>query len=430
MKMPIVEQANELAATLQPDMLKPSTEADMTFSVDSQAADIVKALENYGQVSAKDLPDPSKSYAVVDDKSEVMKKCTATLHTVNFNDQPCKKPIKSSSCELVSDITDCRTNCDTRRNGESEYEVTYCPTVKGRHQLHIKVDNQHIRGSPFSIIARLPKFQINSIPILSIDTLNRPCGVTINKKGEVAVVESRACCVSTVSASGRRLRSFGRHGFKQGEFRLPKGLAIDDKENFFVTDPINHSVQKFTVEGIFVTEIDSSKDLHFYYPSGIAFNAPTKKIYVADESDRVHILNSDLTFSGSFGTKGSGEGQFYNPQGMAFDNARNLYVADSGNNRIQVFTADGKFLRMFGRHGDGPGELGRPVAVAVDASGVVYVGEATNNRVSVFTTEGKFLRSFGLWGTEPGQFTVVNSLAVSESGVLYVCDNSGRVQLF
>ena len=428
----IVEQATELADTLQPaaDMLKLSTKADMTFSVDP--ANVVEALNIYGFVSAKDLPDPSKSYAIVDDKAEVMKKHTATLHihAVNFNNQPCR-PIETVSCELVSDITGSRTDFVTMKDVcEGKYNYSYCPTIKGRHELHIKVDNQHIRGSPFSIIAGLPKVQISSTPILSIDTLNRPRGVVINKKGEVAVVESRAYCVSIVGAGGKTVRSFGTQGAAPGEFRLPKGLAVDDKGNFFVIDHKKHSVQKFTAEGIFIAEVGSFKPPYFHYPSGVAVNSATNKIYVTDESDRIHILNSDLTPSGRFGTKGGDKGQFYNPQGMALDNTGSLYVADSGNSRIQVFTADGKFLRMFGRSGDGPGELGRPVAVAVDTRGVVYVGEATNNRVSVFTTEGKFLRLFGRWGTEPGQFTVVNSLAVSESGVLYVCDNSGRLQLF
>ena len=46
----------------------------------------------------------------------------------------------------------------------------------------------------------------------------------------------------------------------------------------------------------------------FRNPWGIAFNSSNSKIYVADSVCRVHILNSDLTYFGTFGTQGSGKG--------------------------------------------------------------------------------------------------------------------------
>ena len=74
----------------------------------------------------------------------------------------------------------------------------------------------------------------------------------------------------------------------------------------------------------------------------------------------VQVLNSDLTFSSSFGKCGSGKGQFDYPRGIACDSTGKVYVADRDNHRVQVFTAEGKFLKMFGRHGDGRGELSLP----------------------------------------------------------------------
>ncbi len=76
-------------------------------------------------------------------------------------------------------------------------------------------------------------------------------------------------------------------------------------------------------------------------------------------------MNSDLTFSSSFGKNGSGEGQFHLPFDIACEKTGKVYVADRDNHRIQVFTAEGKFLRMFGRHGYGRGELYCPISIAV-----------------------------------------------------------------
>ena len=97
-------------------------------------------------------------------------------------------------------------------------------------------------------------------------------------------------------------------------------------------------------------------------PIGIAFNASNGRVYVAENWNcRIQILNSDLSYVGTFGKRGSGKGQFDSiHKYIACDSTGNVYVADRSNHRIQVFTAEGKFLRMFGRRGEGRGELNWP----------------------------------------------------------------------
>ena len=155
----------------------------------------------------------------------------------------------------------------------------------------------------------------------------------------------------------------------------------------------NH-IQKFTPEGQFLAAVGTRGigPLQFNGPTDIAFNTSYNKVYLMDNgTHRVQVLNSDLTFSSTFGKKGSGKGQFSYPWGIACDRTGKVYVADTSNHRIQVFTAEGKFLRMFGRRGQGRGELDRPCYVAVDTSGMVYVSEDGNHRVSVFTSEGHII---------------------------------------
>ena len=74
------------------------------------------------------------------------------------------------------------------RRGESHYEISYQPTIKGRHQLHIKVEGQHIRGSPFSVAAKSPVKKLGT-PIITLDGVREPWGVVINQRGEVVVTE-------------------------------------------------------------------------------------------------------------------------------------------------------------------------------------------------------------------------------------------------
>ncbi len=74
---------------------------------------------------------------------------------------------------------------------------------------------------------------------------------------------------------------------------------------------------------------EGSGPLQFSYPTDVAFNVRNNKVYlVENDNHRVHVLNSDLTFSSTFGKRGNGKGQFNEPYAISCDNAGKVYVAD------------------------------------------------------------------------------------------------------
>ena len=406
MKPNTVHQMKELTTPFLPDTLKPKTEADIVFSA---LADLTAVCKNYGQIFTSGSPDPSKCHVTGKglEVAVVGVKFTAILHAASYEGKPCEEPIKSLECKLVSEITDTRTNCCIERRGQSQYEISYQPTIKGRHQLHIKVEGQHIRESPSIVAVKSPVEKLGT-PILTLGGVWTPMGVAITtKRGEVVVTERDGHCVTVFSSSGEKLRSFGTRGSGQGQFDQPSGVTVDGEGNILVADTHNYCIQKFTAEGQFLTAVGKagSGPLLFNCPTDIAFNTINNKVYVVDFGNHlIQVLNSDLTFSSTFGKRGNGKGQFSYPWSIACGSTGKVYVADTGNHRIQVFTAEGKFIRMFGRRGQGRGELARPHYVAVDTRGMVYVSEEDNHRVSVFTTEGQFVTSFGREGAGPGEF--------------------------
>ena len=428
MKMNTVQQVKELTTLFQPDMLKPNTEADMVFSI---LADMTAMCQNYGQVlSESGVPDPSHCHITGNglEVAAVGMKSTAILQAINFGGKPCEEPIKSLECVLVSEIRGTRASCSVERRGQGQYKFSYQPTIKGRHQLHIKMEGQHIRGSPFSVAVKSPIEKLGT-PIRTIGGVGGPWGVAINQMGEVVVTGWGRDCVSVFSPSDGRLQSFGTRGSGHGQFYGPRGVAVDGEGNILVIDGGNHRIQKFTAEGQFLAAVGTKGNgpLQFDLPTGIAFNAVNSKVYVTEwKNCRCHILNSDLTFSSTFGKRGSGE-EFYDPSGIACDSTGKVFVAD---NCIKVFTAEGKFLMRFGKRGEGRGEL-NPHGIAVDTNGMVYISELDNHRISVFTSEGHYMTSFGRKGNGPGQFEFPSDLAVDNNGVVYVCDySSNSVQLF
>ena len=101
-------------------------------------------------------------------------------------------------------------------------------------------------------------------------------------------------------------------------FSEPKDIAVDRSGNIYIVDSGYFRVQKFTVDGKFIT---------------------------------------------NWGSKGSSDGQFgggnwSGPDGIAVNDKYEVFVGDPYNCRIQKLTKDGKFLLAWGRPGSGPGEFG------------------------------------------------------------------------
>ena len=431
-KTNVARQVKELTTPFPSDIIEPTVEVDMKFS---SSPNMTAMCQNFGEVFTLGSPDPSKCKVTGRglEEAEVEEKAKVVLQAINLQGEPCIKSIDSVQCELVSEITGATVKGNSEHLGQNRYEISYCPIVKGESRLSIKVENTHIRGSPFSVRVKLPVEKLGT-PLLTIEGVEDPSGVVVNQRGEVVVTESYKDSVSIFSPSGEKRQSFGTRGSDQGLFETPWGVAVDSKNNILVADMSNHRIQKFTSSGRFLSAVGTKgkRPLQFKRPMDIAVNQSDDKIYVVDRFNyRIQVLNSDLTFSGIFGKKGSGSGRFSNPLSIACDSTGRVYVTDSRNHNIQVFTPEGHFLRMFGKFGYESGEFHCPWDIAIDANDLVYVSDCGNHCISVFTCEGQFVTSFGSLGVGPGKFACPCGVAVNSCGVVYVCDRDNNcIHLF
>jgi tripartite motif-containing protein 71 len=141
------------------------------------------------------------------------------------------------------------------------------------------------------------------------------------------------------------------------------------------------------------------------------------------------------TYSSSFGTSGTGNGQFAHPGDVALGNEGNLFVVDTNNNRIEKFNGAGGFVKAFGTKGAEAGQLERPTAIAVAANGNLWVTNAgeKNKRVEEFTPEGAYVTRFGEGGTGAGKFagSGPEGIAIDYHGNIWVSDTfGGRLEKF
>ena len=274
---------------------------------------------------------------------------TALLHVVDIHGKAYTDPVESLICELVSESTGEKIDCSVKKKGASGlYEISYQATRRGRHQLHIKVEEKHIKGSPFSVVVKIPLEKLGT-PIKTITGIKQPRGVAISSRGNIIVAEYSGNCVSIFNPRGRKVKSFGSQGSSPGQFRGPEGVAVDDEDNILVADSGNRRIQKFTSDVEFLM---ASDNLGLNNPVGVAIHPRSKKLFVADKDDHcIKILNPDLTLSSSFGSKGCGNEEFDRPYDVAFDSTGKVYVADFWNNRIQIFTAERRYLTQFRSRG-------------------------------------------------------------------------------
>ena len=273
--------------------------------------------------------------------------------------------------------------------------------------------------------------QCQGTHVKTIGGVEMPHHIAFATTGEIVVCEQNANCVSVFDCSYKCIRSFGNTGSGERKLSYPKGVAVSADNTVFVSSL--HCVKKFTLEGQFIASVGSggSGRLQFNTPCAIAYNGTNNKVYVCDtHNHRITILNTDLTFHGSFGCEGSDPGQFDTPESITVDLKGNVLVAGYCNHRIQVFDASGHFISAI-THTTPEQRLRSPSGVSVGPDSCLCVVEYGLDRVSIFDAGGKYIRSFGKTGDKDGEFKYPRCVAVDGEGYVHVSDTcNNRIQIF
>ena len=431
MKAPVLERIEQITAEFDPATIQPKTEADIELVTDG-LEQVSQANREFGELTTTDSASVENSYATGNGSKYATtgKQATVELHAMTRRNKKCDKKLNITA-ELVHTKSRATIECEVKQEN-GRHKITYQPARRGKHNLHVRINGEHIRGSPYPI-AITPSPQSLRKPVRVVRGLGTPYGITTNSKGQVLVAELKGNCISVLTPEGEKIHTFGSQGSGEGQLNYPCGIAVDRDDNIYVVDNNNHRIQKFTPTGKFIAAVGNRgrNHLQFGNPVGICFNKTNNNLYVCDQgNNRIQVLSTDLTFVRCFGSKGSRNGQFQNPLYVAFDDANNLYVTDCDNHRVQVFTADGQFLRAFTNKANGE-QLQYPLGIAIDSSNTVYVSERDRHCVSVFTPQGEYITSFGTKGAKEGQFNYVRGLSVDQNDSIIVSDHiNGRLQIF
>ncbi|XP_078360715.1 E3 ubiquitin-protein ligase TRIM71-like [Oculina patagonica] len=326
---------------------------------------------------------------------------------------------------------DCATKARVQDNKDGSYNISYFANETGKCDVSVKVNDEHIRGSPYNVQVKPRQYRT----VLSFGEYGSSAGMlcypwelAVNERNEIAVAETSNHRVSVFSSDGTHLRSFGRKGDKQGEFKFPCGVAFDKNSNIIVADRNNHRVQVFSEQGEYLNQFggQGSLDHQLMYPHGLSVDSDGNVI-VADSNNKLIKIFSP---SGQFFRKIGGEGSFTYPY-HCVEYDKYLIVSDNHEHCIKVFSRDGNFLYKFGKKGEGEGEFNDPGYLSVNKAGHLMVCDSYNHRVQVVELSGKIVTKFGTKGSGIGEFNQPFSTVVLSDGRIVVSDfRNHRIQMF
>ena len=346
---------------------------------------------------------------------------------------------RNKKCQQCYDNNDCVTleisnrqgeNCATevqvQDNKDGSYKIKYFAKETGTCSASVKVNGEHIRGSPFEVQVKPRQFR----PVLSFgeQILKARWGVAVNEQDEIAVSDVGNNKIHLFKSDGTHVKSFGGKGAQHGEFDWPSGIVFHGANIIVAEQSRNSRIQELSRQGGYLSHFGGkgSLDHQLNYPAGLYIDSDGN-IIVADKGNKlIKVFSPDGQFLHKLCTEGSFTEPFHCIQ---HDNY--LIVSDSDDNAVKLFDRKGNFLYKFGKNGNADGEFNTPDCLSMNRAGYLLVCDTRNHRIQVFDLSGKFVAKFGTEGSGIGEFNRPVSAAVLSDGKIVVSDlRNSRIQNF
>ena len=180
-----------------------------------------------------------------------------------------------------------------------------------------------------------------------------------DSRGRVIVTDPGAQGVHIFDITQQKYKFIERRDKRKDPMLAPQCIAVDDKDNIYVTDSESGKIFVFNADGKYQRSLGSLKggEGFFKRPTGIAVDSQEQRIYVTDTlRNKIFVLDINGEVVNTIGKNGSQHGEFNFPTELRID-GKELVVVDAMNFRVQVFDRSGQFLYGVGAIGDGTGAM-------------------------------------------------------------------------
>ena len=265
--------------------LEPVEEADMAVEVTC-----AEALQQLCQTQANITPavDPAKCTVDLTAPAEVGKPYVGTLTTRLSNGKPNNRKCKVT-CHIKSLFNGVTTDCVIDKDRPGRYSIQYTPTVRGRHELTVLINDHCVTGRPFPVYVSIHPTQLGK-PVKIWTGTSKPYGITANSKGEILVaLYEGSTNIVKYDAEGKRVDLVEKSGLVH-----PRCIACDDEDNIYCGDDSSNKILTCDSNGenIQIQEVKLAKKS----PGRAAVAVIDQKIFMTDRGllDVIKIYNKQL----------------------------------------------------------------------------------------------------------------------------------------
>ncbi len=238
-------------------------------------------------------------------------------------------------------------------------------------------------------------------------------------------------------------------------FNQPRGIAIDNLGNLYVTDLGSHKIRKITPQGLVSTFAGSTQGdqdvveavgstaltAKFDSPYGICVDNSGNILVCDYTNSKIKKINPSGTAVSTFvgTTYGDVDGNALtakiNPTSITKDSQGNFYFTELNNNKIKKLTSAGVVTTIAGSTlGDiddtgTAAKFNSPTGITTDNSGTLYVSDTYNHKIKKLTSAGVVTTIAGnnTTGDVDGlataaRFNLPIGIMVDASGSLIFCD--------
>ncbi|XP_070556578.1 tripartite motif-containing protein 2-like [Ptychodera flava] len=300
-----------------------------------------EALMHHG--NAAQLVSKSQS-CTVDNIPKCLLKGESINLQITTKDRSGKPVIPRQAVEVTLTKPDgSKTNLDVTDNRDGTHTVTANTDMDGKYQVVMTIEDHEVPGSPFENFCH--------------QRIGENTGSISDDRYFMTDLNNEQVVVS--DEDGKVITTFG-----QNELKHPRGISISPLDGAVYvsdwdgkigdkTDKEGHCIRKYTQDGQYI------KSFGKYGKENGEFKGPFMMVhdkqgllFVADcDNDRIQVFNADDQFLYKFGIPGKEDGQLYGPSGICLDSDRYVYVSDYYH-RIQKFDSSGRFISRVDRKED------------------------------------------------------------------------------
>ncbi len=272
--------------------------------------------------------------------------------------------------------------------------------------------------------------------------------LAFDNNGKLWVTDIENGRVLRISENTGKIKfKFGSLGSGNGQFQAPNGIAIDSSNNIWVADELNSRVQKFNINGTYLSQFSTGVNS---FPQDLVFKNGSLYVCVTFYNSIVKYninTNQPIQYFGGLGI-------LTTPRGLDVNASGEIAVGDFGNQRSVTFKADGTIQNQFPIYFDTPsgvrfyendiiqvkplfhqiarykkdgtlvGTAGKPRNLAFQLNypnsgsmkkGKIALADGYNHRVQIYNSVGKHKKTVN-------GFYFPNDVIYAKDGKIYVAD--------